>query len=64
MDFASRSVPRRNQLSSSFREKRCVVMLANDVRAERIYPELARLILGDSRMPWTWEYDWLQTDRR
>lgn len=45
-------------------EKRCVVMLANDVRAERIYPELARVILGDTRMPWTWEYDWLRTDRR
>jgi CubicO group peptidase (beta-lactamase class C family) len=45
-------------------EKRCVVLLANDVRAERIYPELARVILGDTRMPWTWEYDWLQTDRR
>ncbi len=37
--------------------KRCVVMLANDVRAERIYPELARLILGETRMPWYWEYN-------
>lgn len=37
---------------------RCVVMLANDVRAERIYPEIARLILGDTAMPWSWEYDW------
>jgi CubicO group peptidase (beta-lactamase class C family) len=36
--------------------KRCVVMLANDVRAERIYPELARLVLGQTNMPWTWEY--------
>ncbi len=40
------------------RRKRCVVMLANDVRAERIYPELVRSILGDSRMPWRWEYGW------
>ena len=39
--------------------QRCVVMLANDVRAERIYPEIARLILGETRMPWTWEYEWL-----
>jgi len=38
------------------RKKRCVVMLSNDVRAERIYPELARLVLGETRMPWTWEY--------
>jgi CubicO group peptidase (beta-lactamase class C family) len=36
--------------------KRCVVMLANDVRAERIYPELARLVLGETDMPWSWEY--------
>jgi hypothetical protein len=36
-------------------------MLANDARAERIYPELARLILGATRMPWTWEYQWLDT---
>ena len=39
-------------------KKRCVVMLANDVRAERIYPELARAVLGDSRMPWEWEYNY------
>ncbi|MES2317455.1 MAG: serine hydrolase domain-containing protein [Pseudomonadota bacterium] len=36
--------------------KRCVVMLANDVRAERIYPELARIVLGRTSMPWAWEY--------
>lgn len=35
---------------------RCVVMLANDVRAERIYPELARRVLGETDMPWEWEY--------
>ena len=45
-------------------KKRCVVMLANDVRAERIYPELARMILGNTKMPWTWEYDWLDTQRQ
>ena len=44
--------------------RRCVVMLANDVRAERIYPELVRLILGETRMPWGWEYEWLETPRR
>ncbi len=38
-------------------EKRCVVMLANDVRAERIYPELTRIVLGETRMPWRWEYN-------
>lgn len=38
--------------------KRCVVMLSNDVRAERIFPEIARLALGQNDMPWHWEYDW------
>ncbi len=38
--------------------KRCVVMLSNDVRAERIYPELARRVLGETDMPWNWEYGW------
>jgi CubicO group peptidase (beta-lactamase class C family) len=42
-------------------KKRCLVMLANDVRAERIYPELARIILGSTQMPWTWEYEWAET---
>jgi CubicO group peptidase (beta-lactamase class C family) len=36
--------------------RRCVVMLSNDVRAERIYPELARRVLGETDMPWAWEY--------
>jgi len=44
--------------------KRCVVMLANDVRAERIYPEIARLVLGETRMPWNWEYDWYEAPQR
>lgn len=40
--------------------QRCVVLLANDVRAERIYPELVRFVLGETRMPWRWEYDWFE----
>jgi CubicO group peptidase (beta-lactamase class C family) len=40
--------------------RRCVVMLANDVRAERIYPELARRVLGETDMPWKWEYGWFK----
>lgn len=38
------------------REKRCLVMLSNDVRAERIYRELTEAVLGDTGMPWSWEY--------
>jgi CubicO group peptidase (beta-lactamase class C family) len=44
--------------------KRCVVLLANDVRAERIYPEIVRKILGETKMPWIWEYGWLEPDSR
>lgn len=36
--------------------KRCVVLLANCVRAELVYPEMVRFILGDTSMPWWWEY--------
>ena len=45
-------------------ERLCAIMLANDVRAERIYPELARVILGETKMPWTWEYEWLDAQHR
>ena len=43
--------------------KRCLVMLANDVRAERIYPEISRFVLGPTSMPWAWEYGWLDSAR-
>lgn len=43
--------------------KRCAVLLSNDARAERIYPDLVRAILGETRMPWTWEYGWLDAYR-
>lgn len=43
--------------------QRCLVMLANDVRAERIYPEILHLVFGETRMPWRWEYDWLSAGR-
>lgn len=37
--------------------RRCVVFLGNSVRAELIYPDLARFILGDTAFPWWWEYN-------
>lgn len=39
------------------RRRSCLVMLANSVRAELIYPELARFVLGETAMPWWWEYN-------
>lgn len=40
--------------------QRCVVLLSNDVRAERLFPELGRQALGPDDMPWSWVYDWLE----
>lgn len=36
--------------------RRCVVILANDVRAERAFPRLVAFALGETGAPWTWEY--------
>lgn len=38
------------------RGQRCVVILGNDVRAEAAFPALVRYVLGDTGVPWTWEY--------
>ncbi|WOI54063.1 hypothetical protein [Parvularcula sp. LCG005] len=36
--------------------KRCVVLLANSVRAEMIYPEIVEIVLGETNYPWWWTY--------
>jgi CubicO group peptidase (beta-lactamase class C family) len=36
--------------------QRCVLILSNDVRAEAGFPELVRFILGDTGVPYDWEY--------
>lgn len=38
------------------RRRRCVVILANDVRAEPAFPALVRYVLGETGAPWAWEY--------
>ncbi|HEY5805105.1 MAG TPA: serine hydrolase domain-containing protein [Lysobacter sp.] len=40
--------------------RRCVLILANDVRAERAFPRLVAYVLGDTGVPWTWEYGGMQ----
>ena len=43
--------------------KRCVVLLANDVRAEPLFPGIVKMILGETGVPWAWEYgaqEWAQ----
>lgn len=36
--------------------QRCVVILANDVRAEPAFPRLVEFVLGKTGTPWRWEY--------
>jgi hypothetical protein len=36
--------------------QRCVVILSNDVRAEALFPEIVKIVLGETGMPWRWEY--------
>jgi CubicO group peptidase (beta-lactamase class C family) len=38
------------------RGQRCVVILANDVRAEAAFPAITQAVLGVSGVPWRWEY--------
>lgn len=45
-----------NMLVCLARARRCVVILANDVRAEKAFPTIVRAALGESGMPWKWEY--------
>ena len=41
-------------------KRRCVVILANDVRAEAAFPKLVETILGTTGFAWAWEYPPLQ----
>jgi len=36
--------------------RRCVVILANDVRAETAFPKIVASVLGEAGVPWDWEY--------
>lgn len=45
-----------NMLVCLERKRRCVVLLANDVRAEALFPGIVERVLGDTGLPWTWEY--------
>jgi CubicO group peptidase (beta-lactamase class C family) len=36
--------------------RRCVVVLSNDVRVETAIPALVDAILGETSLPWRWEY--------
>jgi hypothetical protein len=38
--------------------ERCALLMSNDVRAERLVPELVQLMVGGTAMPWEWVYSW------
>jgi CubicO group peptidase (beta-lactamase class C family) len=48
------------QTANSFvcleRGRRCVLLLANDVRAEARFADLVRFVLGETGVPYEWEY--------
>ena len=45
-----------NTLVCIERSRRCVLILSNDVRAEAGFAELVEFILGDTGVPYEWEY--------
>lgn len=45
-----------NTLVCLQRKRRCVLILSNDVRAERAFPALVRAVLGETGVPYRWEY--------
>ena len=44
--------------------RRCVLILANDVRAEAAFPRLVHAILGETGVPYGWEYPGLTPLKR
>jgi CubicO group peptidase (beta-lactamase class C family) len=38
------------------RGRKCAVILSNDVRTERAFPDLVRAMIGETGAPWRWEY--------
>jgi hypothetical protein len=38
------------------RGRRCVMILADDVRADAAFPRLVGFVLGETGVPWTREY--------
>jgi hypothetical protein len=45
-----------NTLVCVERGQRCVLILANDVRAEARFADLVAFVLGDTGVPYDWEY--------
>lgn len=37
--------------------KRCVVLLSNTAKGERMFPQIIRYLLGETNFPWYWQYN-------
>lgn len=38
-------------------KKLCMLLMSNSMRGEVIYPALVKSVLGDTGLPWSWEYN-------
>lgn len=45
-----------NMLVCLEEERRCLVLLANAARGDKLFPELVEALLGPTDLPWRWEY--------
>lgn len=43
------------------RGRRCVLVLSNDVRSEAAFPKIVRTLLGETGVPYRWEYPGLKS---
>ncbi|MCJ8155918.1 serine hydrolase [Sphingomonas sp. LaA6.9] len=50
-----------NTLVCVEKRQRCVLILSNDVRAEAAFPALVRALLGETGVPYRWEYPRLKS---
>ena len=41
-------------------DQECILLLSNDVRTERAFPSIVRAALGDTGVPWNWQYSGLE----
>ena len=45
-----------NTMVCVYRRQRCVLIMSNDVRAEAAFPVIVRDLLGETGVPYAWEY--------
>jgi CubicO group peptidase (beta-lactamase class C family) len=45
-----------NTLVCLTKKQRCILIMANDVRAEKAFPGIVRALLGETGAPYQWEY--------